>query len=267
MQRRIYDMTAQAPRKRSPKIKGSPATFIVHNCPEDHSADPFKYVTSRARLLDLAPDDGEDGDQNGVATTCKETFTIYRVVFQRPTPQAAYEPLLVICELPRFTQVGLGVFTVKELAAGAFVIPYIGRTRISDAQLTPENMHNVLTCARRTWWEDALQVAEVNYGERCYVLFNSRPSAAACYSPAFEYINCYEGIASRPNCAVDEFGGLYTITGVPAFTELTIEYWSRYTTEADNDLPRLPEAIASKYDEVDYEFMRTPSTQPMQVED
>lgn len=192
--------------------KGATVLRIPNNRAH-HSSDAQKYVTSGLRLLALT----------GQAEV---KYVTYRVVFQRAEIGGLYEPHLVITCHPRHPEVGMGLFALRHITAGSFIIPTWARDRVSKDEVSTEEEDNAIQSNDRTWWEHALgRFVDKDPRVADYLVFHPRPRATACFSPSFEYVNHFEGIASRPNSATDPHGGLYALTPIHERDELLINYW------------------------------------------
>lgn len=212
--RKIYEGRGhRTPGRLSDGVNDKGATVLrIQNTAAHHTSDTRKYVTSGLRLLTLT----------GQAEV---KYVTYRVVFQRTELSSPYEPHLVITCHPRHPEVGMGLFALRHITVGSFIIPTWARDRVSKDEVSTEEEDNAIQ-SERTWWEDALgRFLDKDPTVSGHLVFDPRPRATACFSPSFEYINHFEGIAPRPNSATDPHGGLYALAPIHVRDELLINYW------------------------------------------
>lgn len=162
--------------------KGVEKVFKIKNSRDHHLADAERFVTSSTYVLNIA----DKGDERLVG---------YRVVMRRDSAEAdsQYYPSFVITDHPTHSGVGMGVFALQPFRQGSFLMPYQGVGRITEEDLTPSNVDNLMECARRTWWEEKLglhdEQDEAFFKTQRFITFPPRPCHRACFMPSFEYVN------------------------------------------------------------------------------
>lgn len=199
---------------------GKERGIIIKNEPTDHLPDPERFVTSATYVINLAQSEQEP-----------EKLVGYRLVLRREAAGDAdgYRPAFVITDHPTHPQAGVGVFAMRPFECRAFLMPYQGISRVTEAEQIQADDHNTISCPRRTWWEASLglngQHDKEWFKQHHLIRFTPRPAHHAAFSASFEYCNHFNNIGAKPTAMQDGFGGVYAMQDIKPAQEVLLDYY------------------------------------------